>query len=146
MLFSQRSSQLTVVHFSASWLEQCKHVDDLLDCLAKQSEFSTAHFFKCDAEDLSPVSLRYNIEAAPTVIIYRSGNALDRVNGADPAKITAKIQEFCKKEGGSGQVSLEERLKGLINSSKVMLFMKGDRNAPRCGFSKQIIALLNDTG
>nr|CAI5828966.1 unnamed protein product [Callosobruchus analis] len=24
-----------------------------------------------------------------------------------------------------------------------MLFMKGDRNAPRCGFSKQIIEILN---
>lgn len=44
------------------------------------------------------------------------------------------------------EVPLEERLKSLINRNKVMLFMKGDRNAPRCGFSKQIIQILNDTG
>lgn len=27
-----------------------------------------------------------------------------------------------------------------------MIFMKGDRNAPRCGFSRQLIQILNDTG
>lgn len=42
--------------------------------------------------------------------------------------------------------SLEDRLKALINKSKVMVFMKGDRNTPRCGFSKTLIQLLNTTG
>lgn len=27
-----------------------------------------------------------------------------------------------------------------------MLFMKGDPDAPRCGFSRQLIGILNDTG
>jgi Grx4 family monothiol glutaredoxin len=27
-----------------------------------------------------------------------------------------------------------------------MIFMKGDRNAPRCGFSKQLIQILNECG
>lgn len=135
---------MSVVHFSANWLDQCKHVDDLLDCLSKQPEFSSVQFFKCDAEDLAPVSLLYKIEAAPTVIVYRSGGELDRINGADPAKITAKVREFCASTQNG--TSLEDRLKALISRSKVMLFMKGDRNGPRCGFSKQIIALLNDTG
>jgi len=26
-----------------------------------------------------------------------------------------------------------------------MVFMKGDRNTPRCGFSKQLIGILNET-
>ncbi|WAR21476.1 GLRX3-like protein [Mya arenaria] len=44
------------------------------------------------------------------------------------------------------QQSLDDRLKGLINQAPVMLFMKGDRAAPRCGFSKQTIAILNESG
>ena len=38
------------------------------------------------------------------------------------------------------------RLKSLINQAPVMLFMKGDRDTPRCGFSKQTIQILKDTG
>jgi hypothetical protein len=38
------------------------------------------------------------------------------------------------------------RLKAVINKSEVMLFMKGDRDTPRCGFSKQMISILADTG
>lgn len=42
--------------------------------------------------------------------------------------------------------SLDDRLKALINQSKVMLFMKGSMKEPRCGFSRQTIELLNETG
>jgi glutaredoxin-related protein len=29
-----------------------------------------------------------------------------------------------------------------MNQQKIVLFMKGDRTAPRCGFSRKIVALL----
>ncbi|CAH1802899.1 unnamed protein product, partial [Owenia fusiformis] len=44
------------------------------------------------------------------------------------------------------QESLNDRLKSLINQSDVVLFMKGDPETPRCGFSKQTIAILDETG
>lgn len=37
---------------------------------------------------------------------------------------------------------LEERLKELINRQRVMIFMKGLPSAPQCGFSGQIIEIL----
>jgi len=39
---------------------------------------------------------------------------------------------------------LEERLRGLMNQSKVVLFMKGSPEVPRCGFSRKICGLLRD--
>lgn len=39
---------------------------------------------------------------------------------------------------------LEARLKSLITKADVMLFMKGDPSAPQCGFSRQIVALLQE--
>ena len=39
--------------------------------------------------------------------------------------------------------TLEQRLKKLVNQSKVMLFMKGSPKAPQCGFSQKIVNLLN---
>ena len=40
--------------------------------------------------------------------------------------------------------SLEDRLKSLINSEKVMLFMKGSPDEPKCGFSSKVVKALRD--
>jgi hypothetical protein len=39
---------------------------------------------------------------------------------------------------------LEKRLRGLMNQSTVVLFMKGSPDVPRCGFSRKICSLLRD--
>lgn len=39
---------------------------------------------------------------------------------------------------------LERRMRGLMNQSTVVLFMKGSPDAPRCGFSRKISALLKN--
>ena len=44
------------------------------------------------------------------------------------------------------KANLNERLKGIIAQSKVVLFMKGNPEAPRCGFSRQICEILNKSG
>lgn len=41
---------------------------------------------------------------------------------------------------------LRSKLKELITSSKVILFMKGDKYMPRCGFSAQVVEILNRLG
>lgn len=135
-----QNTTLTVVHFSAKWAEQCKQVDDVLDALSTQDS-STGTFIKCEAEDLADISLKYKIESVPTVVLFRSGNVIDRIEGADAAKITTKISEHMNKDS-----TLNDRLKKLVNRHNVMLFMKGDRTTPRCGFSKTIIEILNGTG
>jgi Grx4 family monothiol glutaredoxin len=39
---------------------------------------------------------------------------------------------------------LQERLQELINQAPVMLFMKGNPDLPRCGFSKTIVSILQE--
>ena len=41
------------------------------------------------------------------------------------------------------KLTIEERLKLLLNQQRVMLFMKGVPSAPRCGFSRQIVEMLD---
>lgn len=48
--------------------------------------------------------------------------------------------------GPVSQESLDDRIKGLIASSRVMVFMKGTPDEPRCGFSRKMVALLRDNG
>jgi len=42
--------------------------------------------------------------------------------------------------------NLNARLKKLMEQDRVMLFMKGTPEAPRCGFSRKIVGLLKDQG
>ena len=46
----------------------------------------------------------------------------------------------------SKPVDINTRLSKLVKSSEVMLFMKGDRDEPRCGFSRKVVEALNSTG
>lgn len=135
---------MSVIHFQADWVEQCAQVTELLDTLSSQGDFLQAKFYSCPAEDLPEISHKYNIVAVPTVMLFKSGKLLETVNGVDAIQITEVIRKNLPNiEDVKG--SLEDRLKSLINKSKIMLFMKGDKTAPRCGFSRQIIEILSYT-
>ena len=41
---------------------------------------------------------------------------------------------------------LKQRLDNIIKSEKIVLFMKGDRNAPQCGFSARTVQALMACG
>jgi monothiol glutaredoxin len=42
--------------------------------------------------------------------------------------------------------ALRDRIQKTIGSSKVVLFMKGNKNFPQCGFSAQVVSLLRKKG
>ncbi|XP_013193971.1 glutaredoxin 3 [Amyelois transitella] len=148
-----KSPSLTIVHFSADWAEQCGQVTEVLKELQNLPEIksSGSQFAVCDAEKLSEISLQYKVDSVPTVILFKNNVQVDRVDGADAAQITAKVKNHSLGKGvvmGATQptLKLEDRLKALINKHKVMVFMKGNRDAPRCGFSRTLIQILNGIG
>ena len=38
---------------------------------------------------------------------------------------------------------IKTKIEEMINNNRVFLFMKGDKNMPVCGFSKQVVEILN---
>lgn len=139
-----------MVLFSADWAEQCAQILDVITDLSKKPEYAAViQYLNVPAEELSEVSIKHQIEAVPTVLFIRGGTAIDRIDGVDVASLALKCKSIVEKSAPSGagnsQQSLNDRLKALINRAKVMIFMKGDRNTPRCGFSKQLIAIVNET-
>lgn len=85
------------------------------------------------------------IEAVPTVIFFKDKKAIHRIDGINIADFTTTAKKLAG-VAEQAQGSLEDRLRALIKKSKIMIFMKGDRNTPRCGFSKQLIQIMNETG
>ena len=37
-----------------------------------------------------------------------------------------------------------QEIQSLIDNNKIILFMKGDKNMPECGFSMQVVEILNE--
>ena len=139
-------------------------MNGVLEEMTKSNDYKGAKFVNLPAEDLSEISQKYNISAVPTVLLMRNGKVVDRVDGAYPGQVGEKVKEILR-SGGSlpsepihyhpsvisedddihmPESSLEDRLKKLINKAPCMLFMKGDPSNPRCGFSRTIIALLDE--
>jgi len=56
-----------------------------------------------------------------------------------------ELEDMLPKEDNKEEL-LNQRIKSIINQSPVVLFMKGQPSAPQCGFSRQIIAIMNKTG
>ena len=42
--------------------------------------------------------------------------------------------------------AVRERIQGTLNSKRIVLFMKGNKNFPQCGFSAQVLGLLKQNG
>jgi hypothetical protein len=66
------------------------------------------------------------------------------LNGTFIYKFIAPVQAAVAEP--NGKAALNARLEKLINFAPVMLFMKGNPDAPQCGFSNKIVALLKQEG
>lgn len=74
-----------------------------------------------------------------------SYNPQSRTDAA-PAKASnnAVIADLNGNEKQETEEELNTRLRGLMNQSEVVLFMKGSPDTPRCGFSRKISTLLKE--
>lgn len=127
-------------------------MNSVLQEMANLDHFKKVHFAKLEAELVPEVSVKYKITAVPTILVFKEGLLSETVNGANPAELMAKISQTAKitpialpfsvKLNG---VPLDERLKMLVNLADVMVFMKGNPTNPRCGFSRTLVGILNET-
>lgn len=59
---------------------------------------------------------------------------------------SGELKKVLHEKGIVSEATVEDRLKKLIASSPVMLFMKGTPDAPRCGFSSKVVDALRAEG
>ncbi|XP_069140493.1 glutaredoxin-3-like [Argopecten irradians] len=145
--------QLVVVHFSAQWAPQCKQMNEVLEELSKDTQGAISQFFKLEAEDLPELSEKYEIVAVPTFIFFKSKSQVDRLDGANAAELTKKVKTLSSLSyiptpklppTAPKKQDIDERLKVLVSSAPVMVFMKGVPEEPKCGFSRQLVQILNE--
>ncbi|KAL3863210.1 hypothetical protein ACJMK2_004976 [Sinanodonta woodiana] len=150
-IIKEGGSHVFVVHFSANWAPQCQQMNDVLKELAKDTQFIHCKFLTLEAEDVPVISERYNISAVPTFIFIKNQKEVDRLDGANAGELTKKLKVFAlassvttSEPAPQPKEDLNTRLKKLIEAAPVMLFMKGTPAEPRCGFSRQMVQILNE--
>nr|XP_056705489.1 glutaredoxin-3 [Euleptes europaea] len=146
-LLQQPGKSLVVVHFWAPWAPQCVQMNNVMAELSKEHPRVT--FVKLEAEAVPEVSEKYEITSVPTFLFFKNSQKIDRLDGAHAPELTKKVQRHATSSStppGSNDGAKEDlntRLKKLISAAPCMLFMKGTPQEPRCGFSRQIVEILN---
>ncbi|KAG5513500.1 hypothetical protein PMAC_000932 [Pneumocystis sp. 'macacae'] len=155
------------LNFYANWAQPCQYMNNVFKELSLK--FSDIKFANINAEELEEISESFEISIVPFFIILRQGKILTKVSGANPPELTKIIAQFSKKivvpsiessnilnEKSENEITnvlinkeseyedLTIRLEKLVKAEPVMLFMKGTPTNPQCGFSKQIVEILND--
>jgi Grx4 family monothiol glutaredoxin len=166
------SGKPSLLFFWALWQEESLTADlkGLVSALGEK--YSSVQFCLIEAESFPTVSAIFDVKVVPTFIGICGASIVGRVEGANPPEVSklAKVLSATTPakattstaEGPSStssgltsqmgtdvlptKASLEDRLKALINTAPVMLFMKGAPDAPRCGFSRQIVEILREEG
>jgi len=142
------SSSLSTIHFLASWAPECATVTAAMQELIKEEALKgKVTFYQLAAEELSEISMKHEIVAVPTVLLFKGGKAVDRVDGVNAIELTKKVRSHAGSTVTLPQAPKEDlnsKLKRLISSHKCMLFMKGNPDEPKCGFSRTTVGILSD--
>mmetsp|Transcript_602 Transcript_602/g.938 ORF Transcript_602/g.938 Transcript_602/m.938 type:complete len:326 (-) Transcript_602:133-1110(-) len=140
--------------FWAPWHEDSVSLKESIFPALASSSSSGIQFRTVEAEAHPVVCKEYTVTVVPTfVFVGETGQVTERVEGnVEVAQVTQAVQRLINSVGAptsrvttkTAEESLNGRLERLVQSSSVMLFMKGTPTDPRCGFSRQAVALLSD--
>ena len=54
-------------------------------------QYSSAAFYKLDVDQVPEAAQKAEVSAMPTIVLYKNGEVVDKVIGANPALIKQKI-------------------------------------------------------
>lgn len=165
---AQVASPKTVLFFWAAWHEPSRQGGQMQSSFSALAEkyATTITFVLIEAEAVPEVSEKYEVSVVPTFFSCAQGNVVEKVEGASPAELNAlvkklnavDIKDFPLLQASTSSSSaaapakvlteeerkakLNTRLEKLLHAAPVMLFMKGSSSQPKCGFSRQMVEIL----
>ena len=74
-----KNSKMVVVDFFATWCGPCQMLMPVLEEIAKERD--DFDIIEIDVDKAQELAMEYDIEAVPTMIIFKNGTAIDRIGG-----------------------------------------------------------------
>ncbi|XP_003740772.1 glutaredoxin-3 [Galendromus occidentalis] len=155
---ANRTNNLLVVHFfSLPGSPECAQMDDVIREIIR--DHPRVRFFKIDvsSEETRRIAAIWSIQKVPAFILTWGAHFVQTITGADPRTLLNKIYKLEQRmeairlgerphavpiDSSESEDSLEARLKKLVESSRVMVFLKGTPDYPKCGGSRQMVEIL----
>lgn len=152
-----RGPKMCVAVFSAAWCDPCKNVALLLAEYAAHGigselvQSGTLRIVDVDVETPAGAAIceAEGVETVPHIVFYTFPV------GATESRRAAEVSGFREREirqnlhslyswrlPATMQLPMDERIKALLASDRVILFVTGTPSVPRCGFTGKIVELL----
>lgn len=77
-----KNNKTVVVDFFATWCGPCQMLMPVLEEVA--SEMQEIDIVELDVDKAQDLAMQYEIEAVPTLVIFKNGTAIDRIGGYYP--------------------------------------------------------------
>ena len=87
------SKKAILVDFFATWCGPCNMLSPVLERISNtRADFDIA---KVNIDELRDLAIDYEIEVVPTLLIFKDGNVVDRIEGlVDEEEIINKMLEY----------------------------------------------------
>jgi Grx4 family monothiol glutaredoxin len=149
--FIKSNEKLLLVHVELEQIPVCKTVNEALLAISRDGEFNQRlAICRLNADHFTDFLTLQNVTAVPTVLIYFRARLIDRVNGFNQSDLLKKIKlhitkiDLTPRKIEHTDINMENQIRHLLQSSPVLLFMKGTPTDPQCGFSRQACHILDE--
>ncbi len=84
-----KSEQPVLVDFWADWCAPCHRIAPAIEELAHEFDGS-ARIAKLNVDEEPELARRYGIRSIPSLVFFRSGEAVDRIYGVQPKRVLSE--------------------------------------------------------
>lgn len=129
------------MYFRSSEAEPCEQMDKVVMTL--QRKYDAMAFRAVHVNTSKWVVSTLHVSHVPTLHLVAGGRVVDRLKGVSAADITRRVVWLST---ANAQDLIDSAVHSAQRLGPITLFMKGEPDKPRCGFSRQIVALLRSEG